>query len=87
MSRRLDTSKEALEKLGIKLTDEQYHNLCMVSLGSMAEHKNIPVFTMLLVLKLLGILTKELACDNGIKNIEKGSQEWRNRMYGEIKEE
>ena len=87
MSRRLDTSKEALEKLGIKLTDEQYHNLCMVSLGSMAEHKNIPVFTMLLVLKLLGILTKELACDNGIKNIEKGAQEWRNRMYGEIKEE
>lgn len=87
MSRRLDTSKEALEKLEIKLTDEQYHNLCMASLGSMAEHKNIPVFTILLILKRLGILPKELACDNGIENIEKGSQEWYNRMYGEMKEE
>ena len=87
MSRRLDTSKEALEKLGIKLTDDQYHNLCMVSLGSMAEHKNIPVFTILLVLKHLGILPKELTCDNGIENIEEGSQEWCNRMYGGMKEE
>lgn len=87
MSRRLDTSKEALEKLGIKLTDEQYHNLCMVSLGSTAEHKNIPVFTILLVLKHLGILPKELTCDNGIENIGEKSQEWYNRMYGEMKEE
>lgn len=53
---KFDTSKEALESLGIELTDEQYDDLVTINLFLRTEGNPIPVHHILLVLKTLGLL-------------------------------
>lgn len=57
----LDTSQEGYQYIGINFTNEQYEDMCMINLMSMSEEcKDIPVHSIILVLKCLGLLPPEL---------------------------
>lgn len=67
---RIDTSIEGFRYVGINLTEQQFEDLCDFNALIMAnEHRqNIPVFNIILVLKVLGLLPKEMLCDNSSGN-------------------
>lgn len=66
---KFDTSKEALEELGIVLTDEQYSDLFMINLMMVGSTgKKSPIYCILLILKTLGLIPSELK--NDISNNE-----------------
>lgn len=54
---RIDTSIEGFAKVGIKLTQKQYDDLCAINLASMSEnYKGLTVFTIMLVLRTMGLI-------------------------------
>lgn len=58
-----DTSIEGYKKIGINLTQEQFDSLCNINMIACNDGRNIPVHTILLVLKHLGLLPSELVCE------------------------
>lgn len=57
---RIDTSIEGFAKVGIKLTDQQYKDLLAINLASMSEnYKGLTVFTIMLVLRTMGLIPTE----------------------------
>lgn len=64
--KKIDTSIEGFRYAGIKLTEQQYEDLRdLNTLILMNEHRqNIPVFNIMLVLKILGLLPPEMVCDS-----------------------
>lgn len=59
---KIDTSIEGFEYVGIKLTDEQYEDLTELNIALLTneDRKYIPVFNTMLLLKILGLLPKEM---------------------------
>ena len=61
---RIDTSKEGFAKVGIKLTQKQFEDLCAINLAALSEnYKGIPVFTIMLVLRTMGLIPTEFPED------------------------
>ena len=54
------TGKKDYEDIGIKLTDEQFQDLCNINLLAYDSLEYIPVHTILLVLKTLGLIKTEM---------------------------
>ena len=68
MTEQFSTFKEDLENIGIRLTDEQYSDLCEINLF-MNGMPDIPAYNILLVLKTLGLIpTKAPDQENGFEN-------------------
>lgn len=65
--KRIDTSLDGLKFVGINLTEKQYEDLRDLNmLITVNEHRqNIPVFNVLLVLKILGLLPAEMMGEVG----------------------
>ncbi len=65
--KRIDTSLDGFKFVGINLTEKQYEDLRDLNmLITVNEHRqNIPVFNVLLVLKILGLLPAEMMCEVG----------------------
>lgn len=62
---KIDTSIEGFRYVGINLTEKQYDDLCQLNMLLMGEsRKGIPVFNTMVLLKTLGLLSKEILCDN-----------------------
>lgn len=59
--RRKDTSIKGFEKIGIKITEEQFDFLSTLNMAFHCEDtKNVPVFHMMVLLRELGLLPKEM---------------------------
>lgn len=61
---KVDTSQKGFEYAGIKLTDQQFQDVCDLNLLWSDERKDIPAFNMLVLMKVLGLLPPEMMCDN-----------------------
>ena len=59
-----DTSKKALEEMGIELTESQYNEICKINLHMATEDKPIPVYHILYLLKILGVLNTDCKKDD-----------------------
>lgn len=58
---RIDTSIDGYKHVGINLTEQQYEGLMDLNIVMMHEdRKHIPVFNMMILLKTLGLLPKEM---------------------------
>lgn len=86
-----DTSKEAWEKIGIYVTDEQYEELRDINLFMPTQDSPIPVHYIMLVLKALGLLPKSPINDNSQCDKETHSPEYYAGLikckYGEVKQQ
>ena len=80
--KKIDTSIEGFRYAGIKLTEQQYEDLMdLNTLILMNEHRqNIPVFNIMLVLKILGLLPPEMVCDGGNRQSDNNSNTNINEM-------
>ena len=58
-----DTSKKGFEKIGIKLTDEQFEDLCAINYRIIGNDKYTSVLSILCVLKTLGLIPEEMQCE------------------------
>lgn len=56
---KVDTSQKGFEYVGIKLSDEQFQDMCNLNLLWANDRKDIPVFNMLVLMKVLGLLPSE----------------------------
>ena len=80
----IDTSKSGLEQVGIKLTDEQYNQLCTINQRMALEtQRRIPVFYGLIALRTLGIIPDHLENERN----SFGEDEKYDRLFGMKKEE
>lgn len=63
----VDTSQKGFEYVGIKLTDEQYQDLCDLNLLWIGNEnrKLSPAFHILVLMKILGLLPPEMIYDSG----------------------
>lgn len=92
MSKRIDTSIEGFRYVGINLTEQQYDDLCDLNALILAnEHRqNIPVFNIMLVLKILGLLPLEMinkVCNNqSNNNFNSNSNERLQRKFGKLED-
>lgn len=90
--KKIDTSIEGFRYAGIKLTEQQYEDLRdLNTLILMNEHRqNIPVFNIMLVLKILGLLPPEMVCDSGNSQSDNNSNTNINEMleskFGKFKD-
>lgn len=57
---KIDTSIEGFAKVGIKITEEQFHDLCDMSLSWYGEGRTVPVFNTIMLLKYFGLLPEEM---------------------------
>lgn len=89
----IDTSMKGFEYIGVKLTEQQFQDLCLLNtilIGKNDEHRqNIPVFNAVLFLKILGLLPNEMLCDTSADDADsnpdcKISQSFQ-RKFGKIK--
>ena len=89
-----DTSKEAWEKIGICLTDEQYKDLCDINLFMASDLKNgetrMLLHYIMLILKTVGVLPAKEA-DNEFVNVltektEEERHEELQKKFGRIKQ-
>ena len=85
---RIDTSIEGFRYVGINLTEQQFEDLTDLNILIMTnEHRqNIPVFNIMLVLKILGLLPPEMineeSGDNGDNNSNSDFKEQISRKFG-----
>ena len=82
---RIDTSIEGFRYVGINITEQQYNDLCDLNhLIQMNEsRKEMPVFNIMLVLKVLGLLPSEMLFENQ-KNLEENYAESLQRKFGRV---
>lgn len=85
---RIDTSIEGYRYVGINLTEQQFEDLNdLGTLITANEHRQkIPVFNIMLVLKMLGLLPPEMVNEecpnNGDDNSDKNFKEQIRRKFG-----
>lgn len=89
--KKIDTSIEGYEHIGIKLTEEQIRDLAMINIMMAgATGMRIPVHCILLVLKVLGILPPELVSevcnDEATDNTESVCKDEFKKRFGRIKD-
>lgn len=70
---RVDTSQKGFEYVGIKLTDQQFQDVCNLNLLWSDERKDIPAFNMLVLMKVLGLLPPEMVCDSRSNDADNNS--------------
>lgn len=64
-SHRVDTSQKGFEYVGIKLTDEQYQDLCLLNMKwQEGYYKLVPEMYILVLMKVLKLLPSEMLYDN-----------------------
>lgn len=71
---KIDTSIEGFAKSGIKITEEKYKDLFAMNLCWLCEgSKEVPVFNIIMLLKYLGLLPKEMIIesDDSLSDFEK----------------
>lgn len=62
----IDTSVEGFRYVGINLTEKQYQDLVALNISLMSgKRDSIPVFNMMVLLKILGLLPPEMICEVG----------------------
>lgn len=62
----IDTSIEGFRYVGINLTKEQHQDLVALNISLMSgKRDSIPVFNMMILLKILGLLPPEMICEVG----------------------
>lgn len=86
---KIDTSMEGFEYVGIKLTEQQYEDLTEFNILLMNEdRKYIPVFNTMVLLKILGLLPKEMLIEGNQNSGEdvSDSREQRHRKFGRPRE-
>lgn len=89
---RIDTSIDGFRYVGITLTEQQYQDLRdLNALILMNEHRqNIPVFNIMLVLKILGLLPPEMknevSNEQSDNNLGGNSNERLQRKFGKIED-
>lgn len=86
---KIDTSMEGFEHVGIKLTEQQYEDLCDFNVLLMNEdRKHVPVFNTMVLLKILGLLPKEMLIGENPNNGEEvlDSREQLHRKFGRPRE-
>lgn len=85
---RIDTSQKGFEYVGIKLTDQQFKDVCDLNLLWSDERKDIPAFNMLVLMKSLGLLPPEMVCDSRNSDTDNNSSsniyETLERKFGKI---
>jgi len=85
---RIDTSQKGFEYVGIKLTDQQFKDVCDLNLLWSDERKDIPAFNMLILMKALGLLPPEMVCDSRSNDTDNNSSsniyETLERKFGKI---
>lgn len=85
---RIDTSQKGFEYVGIKLTDQQFKDVCDLNLLWSDERKDIPAFNMLVLMKALGLLPPEMVCDSRNSDTDNNSSsniyETLERKFGKI---
>lgn len=85
---RIDTSQKGFEYVGIKLTDQQFKDVCDLNLLWSDERKDIPAFNMLVLMKELGLLPPEMVCDSRNSDTDNNSSsnihETLERKFGKI---
>lgn len=60
----IDTSIEGFRHVGINLKKEQYQDLVALNISLMSgKRDSIPVFNMMILLKILGMLPPEIICE------------------------
>lgn len=64
----IDTSRKALAELGFNLTEEQYRDLVSINIIANQEGKNVPVYTILLTLKALGLIKTDGSKDDPVNH-------------------
>lgn len=89
--KRIDTSIEGFEYIGIHLTEKQYEKLCFLNMVMQGkDREDIPVFNMMILLKILGLLPEEMICDNsgnnGNNDADNSNKNLLEREFGKIKE-
>lgn len=82
----IDTSIDGFEYAGIKLSESQFNDLVFLNMQFLGK-RTIPVFNILILLKLIGILPKEMAIEsqtnrNSHTSTFKESEEEYYRKYG-----
>lgn len=90
--KKIDTSIDGYRSVGIDLTEEQYVDLCLLNkMITSKQRKDIPVFNMLVLMKYLGLLPKEMTCDVACDNSGNESHEdiyhSLESKFGKIKED
>ena len=88
-AKRIDTSIDGFRYVGINLTQEQYEDLASLNILMVGEsRKYIPVFNMMVLLKVLGLLPPEMRCDAGDSNADDDADEDINdslqRKFGKV---
>ena len=85
----IDTSIEGFRYAGINLSTEQFEDLCNINL-QMRSEENIPVFNIMVLLKVLGLLPPEMVNEEGDnKGDNNFDDDFENRFekrYGKRKE-
>ena len=85
---RVDTSKKGFEYVGIKLTDQQFQDVCDLNLLWFNERKDILAFNMLVLMKVLGLLPPEMVCDSRSNDTDNNSSsniyETLERKFGKV---
>lgn len=85
---RIDTSQKGFEYVGIKLTDQQFKDVCDLNLLWSDERKDIPAFNMLVLMKALGLLPPEMVCDSRNSGTDNNSSsniyETLERKFGKV---
>lgn len=85
---RIDTSQKGFEYVGIKLTDQQFKDVCDLNLLWSDERKDIPAFNMLVLMKALGLLPPEMVRDSRSSDTDNNSSsniyETLERKFGKI---
>jgi hypothetical protein len=70
---RIDTSRKGFEYVGIKLTEEQFHDLTNLDILWKGSRKDTPVLNTLVMMKILGLLPPEMICDSSNGNSDNDS--------------
>lgn len=85
---RIDTSQKGFEYVGIKLTDQQFKDVCDLNLLWSDERKDIHAFNILVLMKALGLLPPEMVCDSRNSDTDNNSSsniyETLERKFGKI---
>lgn len=86
-NRRLDTSIEGFERIGVLLTEEQFSDLCTINtIMQSEEFQETPVFAIVLVLKALGLINPQfkdkISNNNGGSNFDKDGYDSLQSKFG-----
>lgn len=82
----IDTSKAGIEYVGIKLSEKEFDDICTLNqLSTEPDRQNIPMFNVMLLLKVLGLLPESKL--TGTEVDESNHDEYLKRMFGRPIEE